>query len=206
MIIGFAGAAGSGKDTAAQALIERLGFKKASFAKPLKDTIDYLFRWESDWDSLEWKETPNVNGFGHTPRHIAQTLGTDWGRNMISKDLWVALALAQLPNEGNHVFTDVRFPNEAAAVREAGGVIIFVRCVDRETGTASHDHESEAWLEWLYHYADCDIAAQFGQIEELQEAAVNVAENYINHDIPRYTPGADVMRLLNDLEAGKSNA
>lgn len=203
MIVGFAGAAGSGKDTAAQALYP-MGFQKASFAKPLKDTLDYLFRWESDWDSLEWKETPNVNAFGHTPRYIAQTFGTDWGRNMISKDLWVTLAIADLPNEGNHVFTDVRFPNEAAAIRSAGGILIFVRCVDRGAVSTHSDHESEKWMEWMFHYADCEIAARFGEIERLQEGTANVVENYLRGDVPRYQPGPEVLSALNEIERALS--
>jgi hypothetical protein len=200
MIVGMCGAAGSGKDTAAKPLMQYAGFSKASFAKPLKDTLDYLFRWESNWDDLEWKETPNVNAFGHTPRFIAQSFGTDWGRNMISPEIWVTLALAALPAEGNHVFTDVRFPNEAAAIRAAGGILVFVSCSDRASGTNSNQHESEGWLDWLFHYADVDIAAAFGEIDKLQEATLNVVENYMRGDVPRYEPGAEVMEVLNDIE------
>lgn len=203
MIVGFAGAAGSGKDTAAAALIAGMGFRKASFAQHLKDTLDFLFGWESDWESLEWKETPNPAAYNLTPREIAQSFGTDWGRNRINDNLWVDRAVLNLSirSEPHHVFTDVRFPNEAAAIRSAGGIIIYVRCEDRmAAATELSNHESEGWQEWLYHYADCDVSARFGEIERLQEAAVNIVDNYINEDLPRYEPGPQVLSLLNDIE------
>ena len=213
MIVGFCGAAGSGKDTAADALVRHADYYKHSFAGPLKRALDRIFQWEPNWESLEWKETPRPEAFNKTPRELAQSLGTDWGRKMVNDSIWVNSAIAEavgdMLNYGhNVVFTDVRFPNEAAAIRAQGGVLIFVTCIDRMTGTNSNQHESEQWNEWLYMYADCEISAAFGAVQQLQEAALNVVENYQRGDAPRYEPSAEVLSMLNDIAEkvmGKTN-
>ena len=46
MIIGFCGFAGSGKDTAADYLVNFYNFDRISFAGPLKDTLSAVFGWE----------------------------------------------------------------------------------------------------------------------------------------------------------------
>lgn len=54
-------------------------------------------------------------------RRLLQTLGTEFGRNMISEDLWVDLVFAEAAAAmglgGNVVITGIRYPNEAAWVR-----------------------------------------------------------------------------------------
>lgn len=199
MIVGFCGAAGSGKDTAAEALIAHKSFHKISFAAPLKSLLSLLFGWPlKSWDSLEWKETPNEACYGKTPRELAQTLGTDWGRNMVNPNLWVDVTLRGLPN-GNFVFTDVRFPNEAEAIRKAGGILLMVKCTDRESGTDLTGHESEAWLPWLEVYTDATIEAPLGEVELLKEAAVNIIENYAYGIVPPHVPSTETQEALDEI-------
>jgi hypothetical protein len=71
------------------------------------------------------KETPCDLLGGKSPRWAMQTLGTEWGRQLIHNDLWVNAAIATWRKrvEGNYVFDDVRFENEAAAIRREGGEI-----------------------------------------------------------------------------------
>lgn len=206
MIVGMCGAAGSGKDTAAQALIEQAGFSKLSYAGKLKSALNLLFGWDYKmWEDLEWKERPQMKLYGKTPREVAQTFGTDWGRNLVNDNLWVDLCMADAKAESkvfnmDHVITDVRFPNEAAAIRKAGGILIYVTCADRPTGTTSNEHESESWLPWLWLYADVEVTAAFGAIAELQEATLNVVENYRRGDVPRFEPSAETLAQLNAIE------
>ena len=42
IIVGFIGASGSGKDTASDYLVNNYGFKKMSFADPLKKMVNTL--------------------------------------------------------------------------------------------------------------------------------------------------------------------
>lgn len=137
-IIGMMGAAGAGKDTAAERLVDLHSFEPWAFAQPIKDMIEaLLISCGLDHACLHeraLKEQP-LPGLRVSPRQLMQTLGTEWGRNIISPDLWVratemALGLWDLPrNAPVHdriVITDVRMPNEAAWVRSFGGVIVRI--------------------------------------------------------------------------------
>jgi hypothetical protein len=129
MIIGFTGAAGSGKDTASDYLVSKYGFTKVSFAAILKNMLSVAGLPEpSNRDDKE----KNVEGFDFTWRHAAQTLGTNWAREYLDKDIWVKLTMAKLDPNKDYVFSDVRFDNEAQAIRNAGGsnILLLGRSVD----------------------------------------------------------------------------
>jgi len=74
-----------------------------------------------------------------TPRKLLQLLGTECGRNIIHPNIWTNSLFAdykgvKAPNGkwGGHIkypnwiITDVRFPNEAKAIKDRGGIIIRV--------------------------------------------------------------------------------
>lgn len=65
--------------------------------------------------------------FGRSVRYIMQTLGTEWGRELIHPDIWVKLAECVLFERGERIIiSDVRFDNEADFIRNHGGVILHV--------------------------------------------------------------------------------
>jgi hypothetical protein len=202
MIIGLCGAAGSGKDTAGAAIIHGIrDYEKLSFAAPMKGFLCQLFGWEMyQWESLEWKERPNPSANGRTPRQVAQWFGTDFIRERIDTDFWVKRAMIGMRGM-RRVVTDVRFPNEARAIRDNDGILLYVRCIGREVATDHAGHQSEAWLPWLKEFADCEIAAEFGRIDELKEAAVNVALNYLEGNTPRFDPSEAYQSELDELES-----
>ena len=147
MIIGIAGLAGSGKTTAARYLIETHGFTRHRMAGPLTAMMLCLGLDERHTDG-DLKEVPSDILNGLTPRYAMQTIGTDWGRKMIGDSLWVNAWRNTLP-KGNIVVDDVRFENEADAVRELGGLV--VRLTRRDTlAVGSHESEKldlqEDWL------------------------------------------------------------
>lgn len=138
MIIGFTGAAGSGKDTAADYLVSEYEFTKVSFAAILKNMLSVAGLPEpTNRDDKE----KNVEGFDFTWREAAQTLGTEWGRSL-DENIWVKLTMAKLDPNKNYVFSDVRFDNEAEAIRDAGGsnILLIGRSVDLGDNSA---HASE---------------------------------------------------------------
>lgn len=127
MIIGLTGLAGSGKDTVAGHLIERYGFEPISFAAPLYAAVGIITGMSySELSDRDVKEKP-IKWLGRSPREILQSLGTEWGRKMIHENLWVMVAMhrvAEITEDGgNVVITDVRFDNEAIAIKLAGGDI-----------------------------------------------------------------------------------
>lgn len=152
MLIGFTGRKGSGKDTAATALTAR-GFHLQKFADPLKDMLRALLRFQGVSEEtiermmegdLKELETPFLGG--RSPRRAMQTLGTEWGREIVNGDLWVNVAVRAAHQRERVVFADIRFPNESAAIRNAGG------CVYRITRGALTDddaHVSERLIDEL---------------------------------------------------------
>ena len=100
------------------ALVRQLGFTRMSFAAPIKEALNAMFGWHpGNWDDREWKEEdlesfkPNLV----SPRLLAQTLGTEWGRDL-DPDFWVkTLEHRWLARETgtNLVISDVRLDTEA---------------------------------------------------------------------------------------------
>ena len=127
--VGLAGFARSGKDSVGSVLVSQ-GFVRRSFASPMRvalcrlnplvDTVngvmplmDALYLLGS-WEGLK-ERAPGV-------RVLLQRFGSDVGREMFGEDFWVDQAFKGLGDE-SVVFTDVRFPNEAEAIRGRGGVV-----------------------------------------------------------------------------------
>lgn len=119
-VIGIAGLAGAGKDTVGDILLHQLPeYKLVSFAEPIKAMCEILGLSHAQLHG-HLKEAHD-DRFGCTPRHIMQTLGTEWGRNLIHEDIWLTALENRLPEFA--IITDVRFQNEADFVRKHGVLI-----------------------------------------------------------------------------------
>jgi len=139
MIIGFIGFIGSGKDTAADYLVNFHGFRRDSFAATLKDAVSYIFGWDRTLlegrtkESREWREQidewwSNRLGKPITPRYILQYWGTEVCRNGFHNDIWIASLENKIrKTHDNVVITDVRFPNEIDAIKNAGGKVFRIK-------------------------------------------------------------------------------
>ena len=136
MIIGLVGFIGSGKGTVGD-ILEQKGFIKDSFAKPLKDACAVMFGWsrellEGDTEmSRKWREEPDSywsEKFGRefTPREALQKMGTEAGREVFHKDIWV-ISLLNRAKGKDVVVTDVRFQNEIQYIQDNGGIVIRVK-------------------------------------------------------------------------------
>jgi len=141
MLIAFTGRAGSGKSTAAQHLVDRHGYLKLPFAGPLKGMCQALGLSQAEWSDPGLKNRPHPD-FGYkSPRHIMQTLGTEWGRETIDEDIWVNAWRRKLPRDyANIVADDARFNNEVAAVLRLDGVVIRINRISSDTAVT---HPSE---------------------------------------------------------------
>lgn len=125
-LIGLIGRKSSGKSTIAQHLADGHHFVKISFADRLKEMLKALGLTNEMLYGAE-KETPIDWLHGKTPRYLMQTLGTEWGRNLVHPDIWINAAHIDINNcialGGRVVVEDVRFPNEVALIRELKGEI-----------------------------------------------------------------------------------
>jgi hypothetical protein len=140
MIIGICGFIGSGKDTAANYLVGWHGFRRDSFAGALKDAVAQVFGWDRELlegltpEARAWREqvdpwwAERLNMPNLTPRWILQYWGTEVCRNGFHDDIWIAALENRLRTRAGHtVISDVRFPNEIASIRNAGGRIVWIR-------------------------------------------------------------------------------
>jgi hypothetical protein len=140
MIIGFVGFIGSGKDTAADYLVNFHGYRRDSFANTLKDAVACVFGWDRvllegrTKEAREWREqvdtwwAERLNMPNLTPRLMLQLWGTEVCRNGFHDDIWIAsLENKMRKTTDNIVISDVRFPNEIKAIHNAGGIVVRIK-------------------------------------------------------------------------------
>ncbi|NIJ81176.1 hypothetical protein FHT10_002333 [Xanthomonas arboricola] len=145
-IVGISGKAGSGKDTLAGFLVEHQGFVRIALAEPLRRFVsDITGLSMEDLTAGPLKEAPLDWLGGTSPRRLMQTIGTEWGRDMIDESLWLKVAARRVEEArafgaAGVVIPDVRFENEAMLVRELGGSVVVV---DRPGVASVADHTSE---------------------------------------------------------------
>lgn len=168
-LIGLTGKAGSGKDTAGRILAARWGYTPVAFAGVLKRMLAHLLGVEvAQFEDRQWKERPCWTG--KSPREMLQTLGTEWGRELVHPDLWVMYLerLIKQSRSRRYVVTDLRFPNEAEMVRRYDGVIIqLVR--DSAPAVAAHSSEQQ-------HVEPHYRVKNNGTLQALEEALRRVIE------------------------------
>lgn len=139
-VVGILGVAGSGKTLVAKHLVERHGFARTRFAGPLKAMLKVGFGLTDEHLDGDQKLRPLPELCGTTPRHLMQTMGHDWGRRMVHPDVWAtAWKRDVLARDGLIVADDLRYPNEAQAIRDVGGAIWRVY----RPGLQTMEHASE---------------------------------------------------------------
>lgn len=166
-VIGLTGRIGSGKSTAANHLINVHGFTLVKFAGPLKNMMRALGLTEREIEG-DLKELPCDLLAGKTPRFAMQQLGTEFGRQMIAEDIWIRAwraACERLPTGASVVADDVRYQNEADAVRAMGGTVVRL---ERDTGqVGSHASEALAFDADLTLRNDSTVAALLASVDRL---------------------------------------
>jgi len=139
MIIGVCGLIGAGKDTIADYLVNIHQFRRESFANTLKDAVSAVFGWDRELlegrtrQSREWREQVDpwwAERLGMptlTPRWVLQYWGTEVVRKGFHDATWiVGLENKLRKSRDDVVISDCRFPNEIAAIKRAGGMVIRV--------------------------------------------------------------------------------
>ena len=177
-IIAFGYKKGSGKDTAAQFLITALKtncpgtkIQRASFAAKLKDICWQLFGWTglkpgSFYESHRELKEVTLRLGGMTPREIWIKVGN--ALRDVCPDTWVKSVLTKTEHDFK-IITDLRFWNEALAVRETGGILIRM---DRDVprGTDPAETELNTWKTWDY------VVDNTGSLNDLNTQMVSLAK------------------------------
>lgn len=173
MLLGLNGAAGAGKDTFGFVLRDEFGYHKAAYADKLREALETLdptivangehhgplpagyrgpvYRGlahainEYGWEG--YKTSP----FSMDIRRLIQVMGTEVGRGIAGENVWINATFKGLNLDNNNVITDVRFPNEAEAIKEAGGYIIHIDRPDVENRAPAHASET-SMNDWKFDF------------------------------------------------------
>jgi hypothetical protein len=182
LLIGITGRKGHGKDTVGRLLRERHGFRTLAYADPLKASAKLIFGLTEEQVNgpLHVKEALDPR-WGLSPREIMQRLGTEVAR-AIHPETWIRSAFARIDAEPERwAITDVRFRNEADAVRARGGVVVLVERPGLSTGL-HEDHASERGVD------DTDpdvILRNDGDLDDLAEAVDELVATLRTQGDPR---------------------
>lgn len=142
-LIALAGYGGVGKDACAEYLAKSYGFYHLKFADAIKTMVGAMLGVPARrFEDRQWKEA-EIEWLGKTPRQLLQTLGTEWGREMVHPDIWVRTTMHRCRFMSRVVISDCRFDNEAEAVRAAGGRVVLI---ERPGYTPVNAHKSETSL------------------------------------------------------------
>jgi hypothetical protein len=121
----------------------------------LRDLVD-----TQGWDTA--KQASEV-------RALLQRTGTEGGRQVLSDTLWIDKALSKARRPGKYVITDVRFKNEAAAIKARGGKLWRVH---RQGVGPRNTHASETELEQI----ECDYhVPNHGDLSDLARHVARAA-------------------------------
>lgn len=162
MLIGLHGKARSGKDTACQFILEwaeqegrtarrdafadRLKLSAAralGFDGTLEECVAFcnVLKENGQVITVALGENEPPERLVMTGREFLQRYGTEAHRDVFNTDFWVNAALSGVPALGEiRIFTDVRFPNEAARIRALGGEVWHIL---RPGNTKVDNHASE---------------------------------------------------------------
>ena len=169
-MIGFLGKMQSGKDTSADYICSKYGYKKMAFAQHLKKSLQEMFGFTYEQMHDQYKKNSIDSNWGITPRSAMQKVGTDILRHIfsallfnnndnIAKNFWVKRADIYYKetlndHKGLVIWSDVRFQNEVDYIIKNGGIIIKInresyssheesREESREESHKESQHESE---------------------------------------------------------------
>jgi len=185
MNIALVGPRKSGKSTAAEALIAA-GYTRLSLADPVKDAAMVMvnaFTRSFHVDTMtDCFDRGDIEYSKATFRPLLEWIGSTFGRDYLqTPDRWIDMFRNRLDyTPGPIVCDDVRFPNEAEALREMGFLIVRVErphaaWIDSlyEAGENPHDAmESEKFLSEVR----CDIGLyNHGTVDDLQRRVLLLA-------------------------------
>lgn len=152
LVIALTGFARSGKDSIAQEFVKNDRFERIGFADSLKEMLyqlnpqmPYLNYIDLDNDGIvHVKDYINYYGWEDAKsfpciRESLQILGSEAGRDVLGENIWID-TLFKKPTAARVIIPDCRYPNEAEAVRDRGGIVVRVY---REGVVSVNSHASD---------------------------------------------------------------
>lgn len=186
-VIGLHGPIGSGKDTLANLLQDRIDAVKLKFADPLYamcTAIDPVFNPMMTHQDKQGYVLNNA-ALG-TRRNFIEKAGTEFLRNIINPDFFTLYmdssitAVRHMVGNAVIVVSDVRFENEAEFIRSIGGHIVHLKpnweC--ERTG-----HASDSGLK--YNTGDSLLGLSQGKVEVGYKALTAIIADIYGTSLPQ---------------------
>lgn len=153
------------------------------FADKLKDIASHLTNIDRErFENQEFKKTNlgsdwDIDGAPMSIRDLLQKLGTDAMRNGLHTNVWVNALMAdykkieynddEQAEYPNWIITDVRFENEAKAIKDRRGIIIRV---NRPGIEPVNSHPSETGLDhWNFDYKIANVSGIYELKESIEQ-------------------------------------
>ncbi|MFE0104164.1 hypothetical protein [Streptomyces sp. NPDC059009] len=178
-LIGFAGAARVGKDSAAQALLE-LGWKRRAFADKVRDMLyamnpvlsepNYKDGFTNVRHEVDYYGWDHVKDNYPEARNYLQRLGTEGGRGVLGENVWVDALFRDSETWGPTVITDVRFPNEVRAIWDRGGIVVWIVRPGQTRSPESHHISENALKGWTLD----DVILNDGSVQQLHDRVMQL--------------------------------
>ncbi len=173
----------AGKTTLATYLALRLDGNVFNFATPIKLAVASILSqfppYEYSYDPTSDEVVIHTNGqevnkqdlipeLGVTLRHLYQTLGTEWGRNLVNDSMWIRIAKSRFGDSPVVIVPDYRFPNENifdVTIRLIGRGNVDAHASEcQHLPTANFVYTNNQSLQELYRFGDQIV----GYIKERQ--------------------------------------
>lgn len=185
MIIGITGKIGSGKSTLAES-IKTMGFEEYSFSTPLKK-IGEIFGFSPNQLYGSQEEKLEIHPYWNvSSREFLQKVGTELFRERLPEviptfkdrdSVWIELFKQKYYKKRvNYVITDVRFPDEAKAIRALGGIIIKTVRKNKSSSKddSEHVHSSENELDKI------EVNLEIDNDLNSKEEAFKIVKKYLS--------------------------
>lgn len=163
MIIGIGHYAGTGKDTFADMLLDKLDNKDVraaitSLADGLKEFCADLFYWTRSLGEGDYYDQPEnrekkeevIPALGKSPRQIWIEVGNKMRE--VYPDVWIDYVLkdVDIHTYGHLIIPDVRFPNEVERIKSLGGKLVLMQRPGVEPGADVSDRALLGYDGWDY--------------------------------------------------------
>ena len=137
-----------------------------------------MYRTKEEADKARNLYTLDRHNLSHvvkpTPRILLQQIGTDLFRNQLHPNTWVNATFANY-QDNNWIITDMRFPNEAKAIKDRGGITIRIERPNllNNQNNIKLEHISETSLDdYKFNYYICNDSSIENLIAQIKNILI----------------------------------
>jgi hypothetical protein len=177
-IVAFTGYAQSGKDTAAAMLWDK-GYEQYRFALKIYEMLAVMMDVTVEKVNEMKVNNECIPGTLCTVRSALQTLGSEWGRDLVDENVWVILLNNRIVNKMDTlvVIPDLRFINEVQELTRfalLNGFDLDIVGIERDSSQPQTHHQSEMGIVEILEEHATHIIDNNGTLDDLEEEVLEI--------------------------------